>query len=136
MKRVIWLFLIACATTPRGDLYERPATATARLQVLELGWDAVEDPQLGHPPVVDVMRPKRYRGLVLEEATDLAAKCNAGETPFEALMRKAHNEGSEAPVTVESGSKLAYRDAALRLRVGECTVVEGPASDYVLKRIE
>jgi hypothetical protein len=136
MKSGLLFLTFACATAPRGELYERPASPAARVEVIELGWNAVEDPQANHPPVVDLMRPVRYRGQVLEQANDLAAQCNDGSTSFAALMRKSGADGSAGPVAVDPGSKLAYRDAALRLRVGECAMVEGPAADYVVKRVE
>jgi hypothetical protein len=41
-----------------------------------------------------------------------------------------------AMVTVEPQSREPYRDAALRLHAGECATVDGPASEYVVKRIE
>jgi len=136
MKTAILLLALGCATAPRGELYNRPAVTAARVQVIELGWNAIEDPQIGHPPIEDVKSPKRYRGLVLDEAENLAAQCNQGQTPFETLMRGSVNEGSPEPVAVAPQSKLAYRDAALRLHVGECAMVEGPSADYVVKRLE
>jgi hypothetical protein len=136
MKRYLCFLTLACATAPRGELYSRPPSPAARVEVIQLGWNAIEDPQPDHPPVVDLMRPTRYRGQVLEEAKDLASQCNAEPASFETLMRKGDSEASAAPVSVEPQSKLAYRDAALRLRVGECAMVEGPAADYVVKRLE
>jgi hypothetical protein len=137
MKNLLWLLVLGCATAPRGELYERSRSDAARVQVIELGWNAVEDPGvINHPPVVDLERPRRYKGLVLEEAQDLAAQCNAGHPSFDTLLRKSPNEGPSEPVTVEPGSRFAYRDAALRLRAGECAVVEGPVSDFVVKRLE
>ena len=138
MKRLLWLSMLACATTQQhGELYERPATPAARVQVIELGWNALEDPGvINHPPVVDLEHPRRYKGLVLEEAQNLAAQCNSGHPPFEALMRKPDNDGPQEPVAVAADSKFAYRDAALRLHVGECVAVEGPVSDFVVKRLE
>jgi hypothetical protein len=133
---LLMLLALGCATAQRGELYTREAAPAARVQVVQLGWNAIESPQLGRPPVEDVKSPKRYRGLVLEEAQDLTAKCNEAQLPFETLMMKSANEGTSEPVAVAPQSKLAYRDAALRLRVGECALVEGPAADYVVKRLE
>lgn len=139
MKTLLWLLMFGCATSAihrTGELYERPASPNARVEVLELGWDSVEDPQVGHPPVVDVMRPRHYRGQVLEQAQDLAEQCNAGQTSFAALVRKSGPQSTSESKFVKAGSTVAYRDAALRLKVGECAAVEGPASDFVVKRVE
>lgn len=139
MKTLLWLLMIGCAAGAvrhTGELYERPASANARVEVLELGWDSVEDPQVGHPPVVDVMRPRHYRGQVMEQAQDLAEQCNAGQVSFAALVRKTGPQSTSESKFVKTGSNVAYRDAALRLKVGECAAVEGPASEFVVKRVE
>jgi hypothetical protein len=138
MKHVLFLLAFACATTQQhGELYERPASPAARVQVIQLGWNAIEDQQvINHPPVVDEMSPKRYRGLVLEEAKDLTAQCNAGQPSFDSHLRGRENEGSPDPMPIDPQSRNAYRDAALRLHVGECALVEGPVADYVVKRLE
>ncbi|HEX4383998.1 MAG TPA: hypothetical protein VH083_13660 [Myxococcales bacterium] len=139
MKTLLCFFLFGCATTAvnrTGEIYDRPAAANARVEVLELGWDSVEDPQVGHPPVVDVKSPRHYRGLVLEQAQDLAQRCNTSALSFEQLARASGPQANAESKFVKAGSQLAYRDAALRLKVGECTAVEGPASDFVVKRVE
>jgi hypothetical protein len=140
MKTLLCLLMFGCATNSAihhtGELYERPASPNARVEVMELGWDSVEDPQVGHPPIVDVKSPKHYRGQVLGQAQDLAEQCNGGQESFAALARKLGPEATSESKFVKAGSNLAYRDAALRLKIGECAAVEGRASDFVVKRVE
>jgi hypothetical protein len=145
MKRILCLWslavcaatLCACATTQaRRELEQRPAAGTARVAVVELGWDSFEDQNPLHPPVVDQNHPRRYRGVVMDEAHDLAARCNDGGTPFAELSRKSSSQSPMEMVTVEPQSKEPYRDTALRLRPGECASVDGPSSEYVVKRLE
>jgi len=137
MKLVLLLVLgAACATPEHGELYQRPATAgAAKVAVIELGWDAIEEQAPFRPPVVDSLSPRRYRGLVMDEALQLAVECNGGDD-FQELRRKSSSQSPLEVVTVEANSKVAYRDAALRLRAGECAKVDGPASEYVVKRLE
>jgi hypothetical protein len=140
MKTLLFLFMSGCAAAAiphTGELYERPASPNARVEVLELGWDSVEDPQqVGRPPVVDMKSPRHYRGLVLEQAQDLAEKCNKSALSFTQVARASGPQANAESKFVKAGSNLAYRDAALRLKVGECAAVEGPASDFVVKRVE
>jgi hypothetical protein len=133
-RLILFLAFLGCATE-RGELYQRPATGGARLLVLELGWDSIEEQTPFSPPVIDKLNPRRYRGLVMDEARDLADQCNAGE-PLEKLGSKSSAQTPLAVVSVQPDSKVAYRDAALRLRAGECAKVDGPVSEYVVKRLE
>lgn len=136
MKRLFLLVAIAACSTEHGELYQRPATtADAKVAVIELGWDSIEDQNPLHPPVVDNLNPRRYRGLVMDEATHLAVECNGGDD-FQELRRKSSSQSPLAVVTVQPDSKVAYRDAALRLRAGECAKVDGPVSEYVVKRLD
>lgn len=132
---LVLLFAVACGAE-RGELYQRPASAgAAKVAVIELGWDSIEDQTPFHPPVIDSLSPRRYRGLVMDEALHLAVECNGGDD-FQELRRKSSSQSPLAVVTVQQDSKVAYRDAALRLRAGECAKVDGPASEYVVKRLE
>ncbi|HEY2027761.1 MAG TPA: hypothetical protein VGH20_01015 [Myxococcales bacterium] len=136
MKLVLVLVAVAACTTERGELYQRPATeGGAKVAVIELGWDSIEDQNPLHPPVVDNLNPRRYRGLVMDEATHLAVECNGGDD-FQELRRKSSSQSPLAVVSVQPDSKVAFRDAALRLRAGECAKVDGPVSEYVVKRLE
>jgi hypothetical protein len=136
MKLVLLVLLVAACSTEHGELYRRPATeGGAKVAVIELGWDSIEDQNPFHPPVVDNQNPRRYRGLVMDEATHLAVECNGGDD-FQELRRKSSSQSPLAVVSVAPDTKEAYRDAALRLRAGECAKVDGPASEYVVKRLE
>jgi hypothetical protein len=135
MKRLLVMAALVSCVTQQGELYQRPASSGARVAVLELGWDAIEDQTPFHPPVVDNLNPRRYRGLVMDEARNLAVQCNSGEGLTE-LGRKSSAQSPVTLVTVAGDSNVAFRDAALRLRTGECAKVDGPASEYVLKRLE
>ena len=140
MKRLLPIVLCtACISTTqqkKNEFAERPLGASARVAVIELGWDSIEDQNPLHPPVVDKLAPRRYKGLVTTEANDLADQCNAGQQTFAELRRKSSSQSEIAMVTVEQQSKEPYRDAALRLQVGECTAVDGPTAEYVVKRLE
>jgi len=137
MKLLLLLLLgAACATPEHGELYQRPANAAAaKVAVIELGWDAIEEQAPFRPPVVDSLSPRRYRGLVMYEALHLAVECNGGDD-FQELRRKSSSQSPLEVVTVAANSKVAYRDAALRLRTCECAKVDGPSSEYVVKRLE
>ena len=138
MKLVLVLVLVldVSCSAERGELYQRPVTAgAAKVAVIELGWDSIEEQTPFRPPVVDSLSPRRYRGLVMDEALHLAVECNGGDD-FQELRRKSSSQSPLEVVTVEANSKVAYRDAALRLRAGECAKVDGPASEYVVKRLE
>ena len=129
--------LCACAATQaRRELEQRPAAGSARVAVIELGWDSFEDQNPLHPPVVDRNHPRRYRGLVMDEAHDLAARCNESDASFAELARKSSSQSPMVMVAIEPQSNEPYRDVALRLRPGECASVDGPASEFVVKRLE
>ena len=136
MKLLLLLVLgAACATPERSELYQRPVSTAAKVAVIELGWDAIEEQAPFRPPIVDSLSPRRYRGLVMDEALHLAVECNGGDD-FQELRRKSSSQSPLEVVTVAADSTVAYRDAALRLRAGECAKVDGPASEYVVKRLE
>jgi hypothetical protein len=141
MKRAI-LGLVAffgCATAQQQQQKELPmreAAPAARVAVIELGWDAIEDASRLAPPVVDVKSPKRYRGLVMDEARGIAQQCNRGPESLEDLRRHSSSQTPIETVAVEPDSKVPYRDIALRLHPGECTYFDGPAAEYVVKRLD
>ena len=141
MKRAI-LGLVAffgCATAQsqqQKELPTREAAPAARVAVIELGWDAIEDASRLAPPVIDVKSPKRYRGLVMDEARTLAQQCNDGPETFEQLRSHSSSQTPIEMVAVEPDSKVPYREIALRLHPGECSYVDGPSAEYVVKRLD
>src|SRR4051812_35808278 len=136
MKGMWWVAVAAlagcvnsAAQRQRNELNDRTPAAGARGAVIELGWGFLQDQRPFHPPVVDKLAPKRYKGLVTNEANDLAEECNAGLKPFAELRRESSSQTEMAMVTLEPGSKEPYREVALRLRVGECASVDGPSAE-------
>ena len=140
MKRLfLSLVAIGCATAQQQQQKELPmrdAAPSARVAVIELGWDAIEDASRLAPPVIDVKSPKRYRGLVMDEARTLAQQCNGGPETMDELHNRSSSQSPIETVAVQPDSKVPYREIALRLHPGECTYFDGPSSEYVVKRLD
>jgi len=143
-KLATCLLLVACASgksVESGDVLGRSTqTERAEVQHVLLGWSALETSYRTMRLDLDQRAKNRTQKDAEELASQLLARCKAGD-PFESMMQQYSEDPGSAPTgmvyTVTSDSHMAqgFVDLSLRLKPGECGIVKTQFGLHVLKRV-
>ena len=148
MKALVLVVLCcACAGLSRknplesNDILARPEVSqSAGVQHILVGWSWLEGPYRRMGMTLDPRAQARNETKADELATQLLAKCSAGQ-PFEPLMKQwSEDTGSAGGVvmTVDASSQFVepFKDLALRLKPSECGLVRSQFGWHVMKRVK
>jgi hypothetical protein len=133
MRSLALLLALGCASAqPRPPACSAPAERVEVAQI-QIGWNAVLTERPRDPPIVNMQNPQRYEREAEELAADLLRRCEKGE-PLGPLQQR-YSEVDSGTSLIDASSSAPYREAALCLRPGQCTLVRGPVAYHVLKRL-
>ncbi len=135
MKPVLLAALLAsCATAPAP---RPPPRAADRVEIIrvQVGWYQLTTGQLNQPPVEDVTLGRRTPDEVGARhlAERVLDECKKG-APM-APLQQEYSEATLGTELVDGETKASYRDAALALHPGECTLFQGKSAWQVMKRV-
>lgn len=101
---------------------------------IQVGWNALPSGIPQEPPVVDQRSPgTRYEKDAERLAQDLLQRCEKGE-PL-APLQQQYSEAEPGTQVIDASSKAPFRDAALCLQRGQCSLFRSSVAYHVLKRI-
>jgi len=142
---VCFLLLAACASgksVESGAVLDRNTqTEISEVQHVLLGWSSLEATYRNMKLPLDPRAQSRTQGDAEKLASQLLARCTAGE-PFEPMMQQYSEDPGSASngmvYTVKPDSRMAqgFVDLALRLKPGECGIVKTQFGLHVVKRVK
>ena len=133
MRSLALLLALGCASAqPRPPACTAPAERVEVAQI-QIGWNAVLTGRPRELPVVNMQNPQRYEREAEELAADLLRRCEKGE-PL-APLQERYSETDPGTSVIDASSSAPYREEALCLRPGRCTLVHGPVAYHVVKRL-
>lgn len=123
-----------CASAP-ARLPPAPIADRVVVQVVQVGWTQLATGQPDRPPVEDLRHGRAPDPVEAAEiAQNVLDRCRKGES-MERLQRD-FSEDRVGAQTIDSLSKVPFRDVALSLKPAECALFRSNYALHVVKRVE
>ena len=133
MNRVFLLATLCACAAPKPPPPPRVADTVEIIHV-QIGWAQLNPGQPYRPPVEVVNHPPAPDPVHAEQmAHDVLAQCEKG-APMAPLQQK-YSESDLGTMTINDATHVPYRDVALSLKPGECTMMRTDGGFHVIKRV-